>query len=449
MKAVDSGKTVLVIAYYFPPSGGAGVQRVLKYVRYLTGEGWRPIVLTVTETAGFPARDETLLAEVPKTVRVVRTPIFEPYALYRRFTGRSAGAATDIASLAHAGPASIPERLSEWIRAAFFIPDARCFWRLPAVRAGLNLIAGEKVDVILSSAPPYTCHLIGRSLHRRTGIPWIAEFRDSWVGWLSTPARSGIAAAIDRRMERSVLRESDMVITATAGVRDDLRSRSPGLAGKRFRVISNGYDGADFQGVTGAPPRDRFTLTYTGSLYGKRSPEVLLNATARLLERDPSLQSQLRLRFVGRADPAFLRSFERFPGIVEYIPYVPHAESIAFLLNSSALLLIIDDAPVNRGILTGKLYEYLGARRPVLALAPEGEAADLIRELGAGTVAGPGDSAEVEKQLAAMITAWRQGTLTWNADETRIAALDRRVLTGRLAALLDEVTVKPDGGEPR
>lgn len=449
MKEVDSGKTVLIIAYYFPPSGGAGVQRVLKNVRYLIDEGWRPVVLTVQENADFQARDETLLAEVPDSVRVVRTAIFEPYTLYRRFTGRSTDTATDIARVPHAGRRSFTERISEWIRATFFIPDARCFWRMPAVRAGMRLIAEEHVDVILSSAPPYTCHLIGRSLHRRSGIPWIAEFRDSWVGWHSAAERRGLPAAVERSMERSVLRDASMVITATRGVRDDLLTRSPALENGKFHVITNGFDSTDFQGIAGSPPRDRFTLTYTGSLYAKSSPEILLTAVSRLIESDPGLMSQVKLRFVGRMYPPYLDMFRRFEEMFEYVPYVSHRRSIGYLLNSSALLLVIPDSPVNRAILTGKLFEYLGAQRPILALAPDGEAAHLIRDLHAGVVVDPGDADAAEKELGRMIHAWRQGTLSYDGDKTRLSALDRRVLTGKLAALLEAVTDKPDTDEPR
>lgn len=430
-------KRVLFVSYYFPPSGGAGVQRVLKFVKYLPALGWQPAVLTVEESADFPARDEALFAEVPPEVEIIRTPIFEPYNAYRRLTGRDASQPTDMASLEN-HRASAKERLAEWVRCTFFIPDARCFWKGPAVRAGLRYIRQTRPDVIVSSGPPYTCHLIGRALHRKTGIPWVADFRDSWVDWVSSPNRWALPRAIDLGLEGGVLRDADRVLTVSDGVRDDLLSRHPQIGSGHFDLLPNGYDAADFEGLTVEPPTDRFTLTYTGSLYGRRNPLTLLDALDRLLAASPELKDRLRLRFVGRVDGQFLEAFHRFPAIIEHVPYVTHAESIAYLLNSSASLLIIDDTPAMRGILTGKLYEYLGAQRPILALAPEGEAASLIHSLKAGSVAHPEDVDAIVIALKTMIDAWESGTLKGPA-EADVQAFTRQSQAGVLAAILKTI----------
>jgi len=431
-------KRVLFVSYYFPPSGGAGVQRVLKFVKYLPALGWQPAVLTVEESADFPARDEALFAEVPPEAEIIRTPIFEPYNAYRKLTGRDASQPTDMASLEN-HRASAKERLAEWVRCTFFIPDARCFWKGPAVRAGLRYIRHAKPDVIVSSGPPYTCHLIGRALHRKTGIPWVADFRDSWVDWVSSPHRWALPRAVDLALEGGVLRDADCVLTVSDGVREDLLSRHSQVGDGHFRLLPNGYDAADFDIVATAAPTDRFTLTYTGSLYGRRNPLTLLDALDRLLVASPALKDRLRLRFVGRVDGQFLEAFRRFPALIEHVPYVTHTESIAYLLNSSASLLIIDDTPAMRGILTGKLYEYLGAERPILALAPEGEAASLIRSLKAGTVAHPDNVEAVAAALKAMIDAWEAGTLKGPEGST-VQPFTRQNQAGQLAGILEHIT---------
>ncbi len=193
-------KTVLIVAYYFPPSGGPGVQRVLKYVQYLQEFGWTPVVLTVTD-GNFPARDESLLETIPKDVRVIRTDIFEPYDLYRRLTGKSKGTAIDVNTIRKEGAKiSTSERLAEFIRATIFIPDARIGWLRYAVDAGMKAIESMKIDAIYSSSPPYTCALIARALKRKSGLPWIAGFRDPWTGFITTPKRWAVPAAIDRKL---------------------------------------------------------------------------------------------------------------------------------------------------------------------------------------------------------------------------------------------------------
>lgn len=408
-------RRVLVIAYYFPPSGGPGVQRTLKFVKYLPELGWEPVVLTARD-ADYPALDPSLLDEVPKGIRVYRTFIPEPYRLYRKLTGRSAGEAVDIATLTRTSvdKSKLSERVAEFVRSCFFIPDARVGWLPFAVRAASRVIRKERVEVLYSSAPPYTCHLIGLALKKRFGLPWVADFRDSWVGWLSAPTRPSLPHRIDCALERAVLKNADKILTVSRGIAEDLQKRNPDLDESKWTILPNGYDRADFEGVRPAGDHSRFTITYTGSLYGPRNPETLLMALEELLQERPEIGRQLKLRFVGRIGKA-IEEMLRKPGwdsMVEIVPYVSHQESIGYLLGSDAALLIIDDAPANRGILTGKLFEYLGAGKPILALAPEGDAAELIRELRAGQVVYPKDVQGIREALLSLIQK-RQNNGRW------------------------------------
>jgi glycosyltransferase involved in cell wall biosynthesis len=432
-------KRVLIVSYYYPPSGGAGVQRALKFAKYLPEFGWEPVVLTVREDADFPARDPSLLAEA-SGIEVVRTSIFEPYSLYRKFTGKQSDEPTDIANLNPHQRQSLASRFSEFVRATFFIPDARCFWKGPAVREGLRLLSEGDFDLIFSTAPPYTTHLVARALHKKTGLPWVADFRDSWVGWLSAPKRWAVPHRIDLTLEGGVLADADRLVAVTAGVRDDLSGRHA-VDPDKWSLIPNGYDAVDFEGIEAAPPKDRFVLTYTGSLYGKRHPGALLSALTELFAENPAMRGRFRLSFVGRVDPSFAEAFTAFGDVIEYAGYVPHQESIRRLLSSTALLLIVDDSPASRGIVTGKLFEYLGSGRPILALAPEGEAADLIRRTRSGLTAPPNDPAAVKAALLELYSRWERGELLTNRGES-IAGFERKRLTGELARVFDGILEK-------
>ena len=434
-------KKVLIIAYYFPPSGGSGVQRTLKFVKYLREFGWEPVVLTAGN-ADYPAYDETLLAEIPQGVKIYRSKIIEPYKIYRKMTGKAAGVSTDIATLTLEGSQKqkFSERVSEWARSVFFVPDARIGWYLFAAALGKKIIKNEKIDMIYSSAPPYTTHLIGLKLHRYSGIPWVADFRDSWIGWLSTPQwRPKISRAIEMRMEESVLQNADKILTVSAGVREDLQSRHENLRDDRWQLLKNGYDAADFANVKATHRDERLTITYTGSLYGNRNPEYLVRALESIHAENPHLLQKLLIRFVGRVGESIAKRLKGSPVrfVFEIVPYVTHAESLDYLLSGDISLLIIDDAPANRGILTGKLFEYIGAGKPILALAPEGDAAELIRSHSLGRVVSPKNVAEIKNTILTLGDDFSTGTLKQEGQKERRDKFERRYQTKELANIFN------------
>ncbi len=434
---------VLVVTYYFPPAGGSGVQRTLKFIKYLRDFGWEPVVLTA-RAADYPAYDETLMAEVPVGVKVYRSRIVEPYRWYRKLTGRAADEATDIATLTLDQQAKRRwrERFSEWLRATFFVPDARIGWLFFALPLARKIVGREKITVIFSSAPPYTTHLIGMLLHRSTHLPWVADFRDSWIGWLSTPQwRPRLVRAMEMWMEGSVLRYADRLLTVTKGVQADLLSRHPQLISTNWNFLPNGYDAADFAGVQPVPASNRLVVTYTGSLYGNRNPEFLLQALEQLQQEQPRLAQKIVFRFVGRIGETILQRLRTatVSEMIECIPYVTHRESLAYLLGSNVSLLIIDDAPVNRGILTGKLFEYIGAGNPILALAPVGDAAELIRNHNLGWIVPPKDVPAIRNTLQQILAAHQQGR-SWRQPDAGVRQrFERRNLTGELASILNEL----------
>jgi len=438
---IISVKKVLIIAYYFPPSGGSGVQRTLKFVKYLQEFGWEPVVLTA-RNADYPAIDETLFSEIPKGIKIYRSKIIEPYKLYRRLTGKADGESTDIATLTldEAQKQKISEQIAEWVRSAFFVPDARIGWYLFASALGKKIIKREKIDIIYSSAPPYTTHLIGLKLHRYSGIPWVADFRDSWIGWLSTPQwRPKISRAIEMRMEKSVLQNADKILTVSGGVQEDLLSRHENLRDDRWQLLANGYDADDFANVKAMHRDERLTITYTGSLYGNRNPEYLVRALESIHAENPHLLQKLLIRFVGRVGEPIAKRMKSSPVhfVFKIIPYVTHAESLDYLLSGDISLLIIDDAPANRGILTGKLFEYIGAGKPILALAPEGDAAELIRSHNLGRVISPKNVAEIKNAILAFWDNPSTGTLKQGGQKEHGDKFERRYQTKELANLFD------------
>lgn len=440
-------KKVLIVAYYFPPSGGPGVQRVLKYVQYLREFGWEPVVLTVSD-GNFPARDESLLEEIPQDVRVIRTDIFEPYDLYRKLTGKEKGTAIDVNTIRKEGAKlSASERLAEFIRATIFIPDARIGWYSHAVKAGLEAIREEKIDAIYSSSPPYTCALIARALKRKTGLPWIAGFRDPWTGFITTPDRWAIPAAIDRKLERAVFTEADLVEVAWLGIMKDAMGKYPKLPAAKFHHLPNGFDSHDFPEVDLSSRTDnRFTVTYTGSMYGRRNPDAFLRAVETLVSRGEVDSSRIRLRFIGRFGEEVMQMFRtsQLGDAIDVVGYMPHRESIAQLFLSDALLLVVDECDESDEVVPGKVYEYIGSGRPLIAVAPEGSAiADLVAETRGGYVAHQSNIKGIAEAFLALYRDHISGRHSLVPDATAIARYERRTTTGELAELLDALTTAP------
>jgi len=436
-------KKVLVITYYFPPSGGAGVQRTLKFVKYLREFGWEPIVLTA-KNADYPAYDESLLSEIPEGIKVYRSRIFEPYRLYRKFTGRKAAESTDIAtlSLGQKSKKKLSERLSEWIRATFFIPDARIGWLFFAYFKGKRILKKENVQIIYSSAPPYTTHLIGNKLHLASKLPWVVDFRDSWIGWVSTPQwRPKLSRAIEMKMEASVLRHADQILTVTRGIKEDLLSRHPEFRRQAWHLLPNGFDAADFDSIQPKEKDGVLTITYSGSLYGPRNPESLLRALELLQKEDSWISTKIRVRIVGRVGESVIDDIQTssVKNCFEIVGYLRHKQSLEYLLGTDLLLLIIDSARVSHGIIPGKVYEYIGAGLPILALAPEGETAELIRSNDLGYVFDPKDVSSLKETLLKLIANKKNGKLLGNGNKAVQKKFERREHTKELVKILDKL----------
>lgn len=442
VKPAASLRPVLLVSYYFPPSGGPGVQRVLKFTRYLPEFGFRPIVLTVPEDAEFPVLDPSLLRDVPPEAVVVRSPIVEFYHWYRTLAGdRARRTALDLHTVSPRAGRTWRDRILSRIRGALFIPDGRVGWFPGAVRAGLRICRAERPVAIFASGPPFTTHWIGRRLSERTGIPLVVDYRDPWTNAPFYPERPHFARRADERLERSCLERAQAIVTVNRTMQEDLLARHPKLEPAKFHYIPNGFDGADFEGLVRSRAQ-RWTLVHTGSLQASRTPGALLDALRQWYREEDGLAEEVRIRFLGRLD-AQLETTLREPPVsclIELEGYRPHLESVQALVDADLLLLLIVDDPQARGMLTGKLFEYLGSGTPILALAPPGEAADVIRHTGAGRVVSPHDSVGIGDALREARHDFRCGRPAFGMRPSKLREqYSRFELTRQLASILDRI----------
>ena len=425
---------VLVVTYYFPPAGGPGVQRVLKTVRYLRDAGFEPVVLTVADGA-FPSRDDALAADVPDDVEVLRTRAPDPFRLYARLTGTEGvptGAVETEGALA---------RIALWVRANLFLPDARVGWVPFAKHAGRRRLGrsarlADPFAAILTSGPPHSVHLVGRRL-QQTGVPWIADFRDPWtaINFYHDLPMSRPAQALDRWLERRVLRQADAVTTVSP-TWARLLEHQGGLAPRSVAVIHNGVDDADLADAQGETVRqDAFVLAHIGSLYATRNPEAVWAAVRRL--REHGAIERLTIRLVGATDAAIRQAAEATGAPVEAVPYVTHAEAVREQARAGLLLLSIEPFAAEAGMITGKLYEYLASGRPVLGVGPvEGDAAALLSETLGGAMWDRDDVDGIAAEIRRQYEAWAAGDPLDGAPWELVDPYTRRAQTARLGDVI-------------
>lgn len=432
-------RRVLFVTYYYPPSGGPGVQRSLKFTRYLPAFGWMPTVLTVRpEHASYPDLDPDLGDEIPVDIDVERTYAWDPYAIYARVLKKQK---EDVVSVGFLGEAqmNVRQRVARWIRANVFLPDARVGWVPFAVRRGDDLLLRERFDSIVTTGPPHSVHLIGLLLAYRHGIPWLTDFRDPWteIDYYADLPMTAPARALDAMMERLVLRRATAGTVVSRSMHEQL-SRSGDLP---LEVIENGFDPADFEGVSGDLSPDEFVLSHVGNLNEARNPKALWEALGRLDVE--ATMPKLRLSFVGNVEPAVLASAARY-GLndrLRTMPYVPHADAVRRMKSATMLLLSINRVKGSEGIVTGKVYEYVATGRPVLGLGPVmGDAARVLHESGAGTMLDFDDVAGITAHLRRCYDDWAAGRPLEGAGEIAAGRYSRREQAGELAALLESIS---------
>jgi glycosyltransferase involved in cell wall biosynthesis len=429
-------KKILVITYYWPPSGGAGVQRWLKFVKYLPEYGYEPVVLTVDEeSASYAQIDQSLAEEVDPRIKVVRTPSFEPYNLYLKLSGRKE---IPFGGFTNEGSVSFLQRVFRFIRGNLFIPDPRKGWNRSALKAAKKIIDQEKIEVVITTGPPHSTHLIGHHLKKSRGVKWIADFRDPWtdIYYYKDLSHTLLAKRYDLKLESKVLNSCDKVITVGYELKKLLESKIQGSAKDKVQVITNGYDAADFKRPE-ISPSEKFYITYAGTISSYYRMEGFIAALADLPEE---IRKQICIRFVGNISPVVNDLFAKagLNSQLELTGYVAHDISINYLFQAGALLLLIPDVSENKGILTGKFFEYLATGKPILAIGPtDGDVAEILKESGAGAIYSYDDGPAIKEYIISLFENKKEGFRS----EMTIEKYSRRSITGVLAGIIDELRI--------
>lgn len=423
-------RRVLVIAYYFPPMGLSGVQRTAKFVKYLHRAGWEATVLTC-DPGGYFAFDRSLLIEVEEAgVEIVRTRGWDPTAVFRR---------QRIVAL----PEEQNRRRLTILSQLLFVPDNKIGWFRSARAAGLRALRNRSFHLIFSTAPPYTSHLIGRSLAVRTSIPLVLDFRDDWVGNPRHIYPTPLHRSISTRLERAVLRSADRIVVINDFIRGNLLHRNGDvLRPDDVDVVTQGYDPQDFQGEheSSRTESSRFTLLYSGVFYDVQMPDYFLRALADLLSRRPELRDQVEAVFVGLLPESVDDLVARLglDTIVRHTGYLPHDDSIAHLRRADVLWMTVGRIEGSETISTSKLFEYFGARKPILGLVPPGAAREALAQYGAAEIVEPDAVSDISGAIERLFEAWKAGRLPVPAEQV-VRKYDRATLAMRLGAIFDAV----------
>jgi len=426
-------KKVLVISYYFPPLGGAGVQRVVKFVKYLPQLGWEPLVLTV-KNIRYPAYDSSLLEEIPKDTKIFRSGSFDPlrvlYLIKKPF-GRSKKNSTGFEK-----NSGLKSKFSKFI----LIPDNKVGWFFFAVRKGLRIAKKNKIDLIFSTSPPPTAHLVGLFLKKWLKIPWVADFRDSWETSLEEKHPTVLHKWFQKTIEKKLLDNVDSVVTVNEQIQTFLQNRHPEVLSTA--VITNGYDEDDFAGLK-QDKAEYFTIGYLGTFNRINDPTPFLQALSELSQEIAEFKNKVKFVQVGMSLDFNLSELVQQFGLERMVKlkgYLTHKQSLRELSSASTLLLITTDSAGSEVLTTGKIFEYFRLGKPILGiLPPAGAAASLIKETKAGVIVSPKNILGIKQILKDYFRKWAQGELKVELEEEKLKQFERRNLTAKLAGVFTRV----------
>ena len=422
-------KRVLVITYYWPPAGGPGVQRWLKFVTYFKEFGIDPIVF-IPDNPHYPITDESIGSELPEGIQIIRFPIKEPYGFAnliskKKITQVSSGIITKQKQ-------SVLEKVLLWIRGNFFIPDARIGWVKPSINFLRNFIADHHVEAIITSGPPHSLHLIGKSLKEETGIKWVADFRDPWttIHYHKSLRLTKRAQKKHIALESEVLTKADHIVVTSATTKKEFQK----ITQTPIEVITNGYDSNDNFKLN---LDIKFTLSHIGTLLSNRNPIVLWEALSELCSENPEFSKDLLIQLAGSVSDAILISIQKY-GLMDQcivLGYLSHQKAIQLQYNSQVLLLIEMNLPETKAIIPGKLFEYLAAKRPILAIGPvDSDVEKIIEETNSGSYFDYSEREKLKKQIGLFYSEYREGHLTLNSKG--LSKFSRKTLTSKMSDLI-------------
>ncbi len=428
---------VLIITYYWPPSGGAGVQRWLKFVKYLREFGWEPVIYTPSN-AEYPLIDDTLSKDIPAGVEVIRTPIWEPYEFYKKITGKKSSAKVNSGFLNHKRSPGFIEKLSVWIRGNLFIPDARKFWIKPSVNFLNNYLKEHPVDAIVSTGPPHSMHLIAMELKERLNIPWLADFRDPWtdIDYYKDMKISAFADRKHKRLELKTIKGCSAMVVVSR----DMKVNYELMGANNVNQITNGYDSDDMN-VQNVVRDAKFSISHIGTLPPSLNLKGLWKVLSELSDELPNFRKNLEIKLIGKVDNSITDDISAFNLANQFtnIEYVSHDKAALLMKQSVILLLAINkDSPNAKGILTGKIFEYLASGRPIFAIGPsDGDLAQILKESEAGFISEYDDLEGIKKTVLMMYDKYLGNDL--NNSPKGIEKYSRKNLTAELARVLNKM----------
>ena len=429
----SAGIKALVITYYWPPAGGPGVQRWLKFVTYFKEFGIEPVIF-IPDNPHYPLQDKSIVSEIPEGIEIIRFPIKEPYGFAKIFSKKKTNKVSS--GIITNKNQSVLEKILLWVRGNFFIPDARIGWVKPSVIFLKDYLSKNDIDIIITSGPPHSLHLIGKSLKEELGIKWLADFRDPWttIHYHQSLRLNKSSQKKHLKLESEVLNNADLVVVTSANTKKEFQkiTRVP------IEVITNGYDVSE---KMESNLDSQFSIAHIGSLLSNRNPEILWESLSELKDENEGFSKELLIKLVGVVSEDVLKSLEEFGLAVNYktLGYVSHKEAIQIQHDSQVLLLVEMDTPETKSIIPGKLFEYVVAKRPILAIGPEGSDVEgILKETNSGTYFNYTDKEKLKKQIHQYYQSYSKANL--NVDSQNIEKYSRRELTNKMSDLIISLT---------
>lgn len=423
-------KKALIITYYWPPAGGSGVQRWLKFVKYFREFGIEPVVYTV-ENPNYPIIDESLQNDIPKNITILKYPIWEPNNLLAFFGKKK----TESAGFLDPNPGFFG-KIMQYIRANYFIPDARKFWVKPSVQYLKKHLSENKIDIVITTGPPHSLHLIGLKLKEQINVKWIADFRDPWteIDYFHQLPLSASAIKKHHFLEEEVLKKADAVLVV-----GDTMKRKYDKFNSNVVTVTNGFDGEIVDSFLELDAK--FTITHIGLMNADRNSNMLWEVLAEICNENKTFKSDFKLKLIGKLDASVLSEISNYglTGNVEIINYVPHNKVIEFQKKSQVLLLVVNNVPSAKGIITGKIFEYLMVKRPILAIAPtDGDLASIIQQTNSGVVVDFENSVLLKKTILDLYLKFSSNNLVVNSKN--IEQFHRKQLSQKVAEMIYKMT---------
>ena len=426
---MSSKKKVLIITYYWPPSGGSGVQRWLKFSKYLRDFNIEPVIYTI-DNPSYPIKDTSLESEVPLGLEVLKQPIFEPNSFLSIFGNNKK---KESAGFLNPNP-TLLGRFFQYVRANYFIPDARKFWIKPSVKFLSNYLKNNEIEVVITTGPPHSMHIIGLALRDKFKIKWISDFRDPWteIDYFQQLPLTKKANKKHHQLEQEVLEKSDMVIVVGETMKKKFLKHNHNI-----EVLTNGFD--SYENSLTIELDSNFSITHVGLMNADRNPTILWEVLYEISSENIDFKNNLRIKFIGKIDDTVIQDIQVFnPKNIVRIPYLDHEEVRKYQASSQVLLLSINHVPSAKGIITGKIFEYLQAKRPILGIGPEdGDAAAILKKTNAGNIVGFNNKVELKAAVLKLYKDFKEEKLF--VKSINIEQFHRKNITRQLAQVIKKV----------